>query len=61
MTRLKRPLGYSILYLVVVFIATCLFGAKGLDLYQSLVYANLTLLLVTVIFYLLKLSLYLIN
>lgn len=58
---MRKLAGYSIFYLVIIFVIACLFGVKGLDLYQSLVYANLMLLLVAVIFYLLKLALYLIN
>lgn len=58
---MKKIAGYLIIYIVIVFVVAAIYMSNGLGIYESFVYSYLITILVTVVFFILRFALWLIE
>lgn len=58
---MNKMIGYLIIYLVILFVLTVLYASKGLGLIDSVMYSMFFMFVLSIIFFLLRLALHLIE
>lgn len=58
---MKKIAGYLIIYIVIVFVVSVIYISNGLGIYESFLISCIITILVTVVFFILKLALWLIE
>lgn len=58
---MKKISGYLIIYIVIVYVVAAIYMSNGLGIYESFLYSCIITILVTVVFFILKFALWLIE